>query len=227
MAVSLLHGAEQTAVRACLWCSLTCCPVLPLLPSCTGDQHVIIVTNCLKRVLRKLKSLNRFPIHFIPPGLSLGGPQPLPCSSPLCSPYLPNTQVINKYSIHIHIESGLHICPILIFYMLNTCSPLIFLNTQPGKQLPACQSIPLPASHRFNISTDIIRLQYSPIFSAPPHHHHHHYSLGVSDHAVQPDKEPVANAPLGKPQLENSRTESKILDFRFLVPPIVPRCGEW
>jgi len=35
-----------------------------------------------------------------------------------------------------------------------------------------------------------------PPHTAPPHHHHHHYSLGVSDHAVQPDKEPVANAPL-------------------------------
>ena len=123
MAVPLLHGAEQTPVRACLWSSLPCCPVLPLLPSCTGDQHVIIVTNCLKRVLRKLKSLNRFPIHFIPPGLSLGGPQPLPCSSPLCSPYLPNTQVINPYPYCIWAPYLSH----LDFYVLNICSILIII----------------------------------------------------------------------------------------------------
>ena len=54
--------------------------------------------------------------------------------------------------------------------------------------------------------------------SLPAPHHHHHYSLGATEHSVQPEKEPVANAPLGtKPpsKIQKLNGPSKIRIFQI------------
>ena len=100
---------------------------------------------------------------------------------------------------------------------------IIFLivNFQPGRQLPARQPIHLPPSHRWAAQIDFHlsifdNIQHPLTNTQPPfsasHHHHHHYSLGATDQASQPEKEPVANAPLGKPR-------DFMLYLRYAVTP--------
>ena len=87
------------------------------------------------------------------------------------------------------------------------------LTPQPGWQLSPRQSIPLPSTHRWKNLT--YQKRAAPLIndSLPAPHHHHHYSLGATEHSVQPEKEPVANAPLGtKPpsKIQKLNSPSKI-----------------
>ena len=154
----------------------------------------------------------------------MGGTQPLSGSGALCCSHLSNTEVINTI-LEYFTSSHQYFRALNILLTHYLCS--IFANAQPGRQLPTCQPIPLPPSHRWPhddkpSSFDIFESGNIHLPSSAPHHHHHHYSLGASEHAGQPDKEPVANAPLGKftssyifPSTVCLRTQQKLFNAQI------------
>ena len=116
------------------------------------------------------------------------------------------------------------------------CSPIIFAQYIPPFSLAG--SYPHASPYLYPPHTgglmmitpssfDICESRHIHLPFSAPHHHHHHYSLGASEHAGQPDKEPVANAPLGKftssyffPNTVCLRTQSKLLKCTdFSSPP--------